>query len=70
MSMEDYNFQKARKNWGDADPPPLTTKDWFGLTDEEVGVLTVSFHGLHHIETPLLAKFIRAIESKLKEKNT
>jgi hypothetical protein len=43
--------------------------EWVGLTDEEVGMLTV-FDGLHHVEVPLLAKFIRAIEAKLKEKNT
>ena len=43
-------------------------REWQGLTDEEVGMLTV-FDGLHHIEVPLLANFIRAIEAKLKEKN-
>jgi hypothetical protein len=43
-------------------------KEWQGLTDEEVGMLTV-FDGLHHVEIPLLAKFARAIEAKLKEKN-
>jgi hypothetical protein len=43
-------------------------KEWQGLTDEEVGMLTV-FDGLHHVEVPLLAEFIRAIETKLKEKN-
>jgi hypothetical protein len=51
---------------------PLYThpaKPWQGLSDEEVGRLTV-FDGLHHIETPLLAKFIRAVEAVLKEKNT
>jgi hypothetical protein len=42
--------------------------EWQGLTDEEVGMLTV-FDGLHHVEVPLLAEFIRAIEAKLKEKN-
>jgi hypothetical protein len=31
-------------------------------------MLTV-FDGLHHVEVPLLAEFIRAIEAKLKEKN-
>ena len=31
------------------------------LTDEQVGMLTV-FHGLHHVETPVLAAFIRHIE--------
>jgi hypothetical protein len=44
-------------------------REWQGLTDEEVGMLTV-FDGLHHVEVPLLADFIRAIEAKLKEKNT
>jgi len=44
-------------------------REWQGLTDEEVGMLTV-FDGLHHVEVPLLAKFTRAIEAKLKEKNT
>ena len=43
-------------------------RKWVGLTDEEVGGLTV-FKGLHHIETPLLAEYIRHIEAKLKEKN-
>ena len=44
-------------------------RPWVGLTDEEIGTLTV-FDGLHHVETPLLADFIRAIQAKLKEKNT
>ena len=44
-------------------------REWVGLTDEEVGTLTV-FDGLHDVETPLLADFARAIEAKLKEKNT
>ena len=43
-------------------------REWVGLTDFELGSLTV-FEGLHHIETPLLAEFIKAIEAKLKEKN-
>ena len=50
---------------------PLYThppKQWQGLSDKEIGTLTV-FDGLHHVETPLLAKFIRAIEAKLREKN-
>ena len=49
--------------------PPEPPKEWVGLTDFEIGSLTV-FEGLHHIETPLLAEFIKAIEAKLKEKNT
>jgi hypothetical protein len=44
-------------------------REWQGLTDEEIGMLTV-FDGLHHVEVPLLAVFARAIEAKLKEKNT
>ena len=44
-------------------------RGWQGLTGEEVGMLTV-FDGLHHVEVPLLANFVRAIEAKLKEKNT
>jgi hypothetical protein len=44
-------------------------KQWVGLSDEEVGGLTV-FDGLTHIEVPILADFARAIEAKLKEKNT
>ena len=43
-------------------------REWVGLTDFELGSLTV-FEGLHHIETPLLAEFIKAIEAKLKERN-
>lgn len=44
-------------------------REWVGLTDFEIGSLTV-FEGLHHIETPLLAEFIKAIEAKLRGKNT
>jgi len=46
----------------------LIQREWVGLTDEEVGRLAV-FDGLHHVETPLLAEYIRHIEAKLKEKN-
>ena len=44
-------------------------REWQGLTEYEVGFLTV-FDGLHDVEVPLLANFIRYIEAKLKEKNT
>ena len=44
-------------------------REWQGLTDEEIGTLTV-FDGLHHVEVPLLASFTRAIEAKLREKNS
>lgn len=43
-------------------------RQWQGLTGEEVGALTV-FNGLHHVEVPVLADFIRAVEAKIKEKN-
>jgi hypothetical protein len=43
-------------------------RQWQGLTGEEVGALTV-FDGLHHVEVPVLADFIRAIEAKIKENN-
>ena len=49
--------------------PLYPQREWVGLTSEEIGTLTV-FDGLHHVETPLLADFFRAIEAKLKEKNT
>ena len=49
-----------------ATPPK---REWVGLTDEEVGGLTV-FDGLTHIEVPIIADLIRAVQSKLKEKNT
>ncbi len=44
-------------------------REWQGLTEYEVGFLTV-FDGLYDVEAPLLANFIRHIEAKLKEKNT
>ncbi|MFI3198171.1 MAG: hypothetical protein QX196_07610 [Methylococcaceae bacterium] len=43
-------------------------KEWQSLSDDEIGRLAV-FDGLHHVEIPLLAKFILAIEQALKEKN-
>jgi hypothetical protein len=46
----------------------LLAKKWVGLTDEEIGGLTV-FDGLHHIETPLLAEYVLHIQVKLREKN-
>lgn len=44
-------------------------REWQGLTNEEVGALTV-FDGLHHVEIPILANFVWAVEAKIKEKNT
>jgi hypothetical protein len=48
--------------------PRPPKREWVSLTDEEVGGLTV-FDGLTHIEVPILADFVRAIEAKLKQKN-
>lgn len=47
---------------------PLMCK-WVELSDEYVGMLS-AFDGITHIETPLLAKFIRTIEAKIKELNS
>jgi hypothetical protein len=47
----------------------LPNRKWVGLTDEEVGGLTM-FDGLTHIEVPILADYIRVIEARLKGKNT
>ena len=58
---------------GEVNPAEIHTctpkREWQGLTEYEVGFLTV-FDGLHDVEVPLLANFIRHIEAKLKEKNT
>ena len=43
------------------EPVPHPRK-WVGLTNEEIGGLTV-FDGLHHVSTPLLAEFIKSIEA-------
>jgi hypothetical protein len=47
----------------------VINRKWQGLTDDEIGRLAV-FDGLHHVEIPLLAKFILAIDQALKDKNT
>ena len=46
--------------------PP--SREWQSLSDEEIGRLAV-FDGLHHVEIPLLAKFIIAIDKALRKKN-
>lgn len=52
---------------------PLT-KEWVGLTDEAIWLEYQNFWPFHPAEEPTLAKdiakFARAIEAKLKEKNT
>ena len=44
------------------------SREWQSLSDEEIGRLAV-FDGLHHVEIPLLAKFIIAIDKALRKKN-
>jgi hypothetical protein len=57
----DYNFQKAREAWGDANPPVTPApRKWVGLTDDEVA---------HIADSEWEEAFVRLIEAKLKEKN-
>ena len=45
-------------------------REWVGLTEEEFFEL-LGFEGrLDHVEVPIIADLIRAVQSKLKEKNT
>ena len=62
MTKEFFERGKRIARWADNQPV------WQGLSDDEIGRLAV-FDGLHHVEIPLLAKFIIAIEQALKEKN-
>jgi len=45
-------------------------EQWVGLTEEEFSDLLYFDGLLNHVEVPLIADLIRAIEAKLKEKNT
>ena len=47
-----------------------TGREWVGLTEEEFSDLLYFGGRLDHVEVPLMANFIRAIQAKLKEKNT
>jgi hypothetical protein len=60
----------AIRERGENDRLAQPDREWVGLTDEEVGGLTVFSNGLHDVEVPILADLIRAVEAKLKEKNT
>ena len=62
-------FMQDLEEWAKDDSTAPLKREWVGLTDDEIGVLTV-FDGLHHVETPLLADFVQAVQAKLKEKNT
>ena len=54
-------FRGAPKKW-------LSKKEWQGLTDEEVKILTTQ--GRTDFSRPAYNEFYSAIEAKLKEKNT
>ena len=45
-------------------------REWVGLTEEEFFDLLSFDRRLDHVETPLIADFIRTIQAKLNEKNT
>lgn len=44
-------------------------REWVGLTEDEFSNLLYFDGRLDHVEVPLIADFIRAIQAKLKEKN-
>jgi hypothetical protein len=48
----------------------LQKREWVGLTEEEFSDLLYFDGRLDHVEVPLIADFIRAIQAKLKEKNS
>ena len=48
----------------------LAPQKWVGLTEEEFSDLLYFDGRLDHVEVPLIADFIQAIQAKLKEKNT
>lgn len=58
-----------RVNDGDLLYTSPQPREWVGLSDEQVGWLTIH-DGLHDVEVPALASLIRAVEAKLKELNT
>jgi hypothetical protein len=51
------------KTYHDGKPWPVAPKPWVGLTDEEIDTWNIVGH-------ESLREFVRAIEAKLKEKNT
>ena len=63
MQCQDYKVS-AGKHWLSTTPPQRT---WVGLTDEEVSEV---FGGDINAEHSGELRFVRAIEAKLKEKNT
>jgi len=44
-------------------------KEWVGLTDEELSLLLLEYHGDNFIADGRIINYEKAIEAKLKEKN-
>ena len=67
---QENRLMRARMERLEEENIRLKKREWVGLTEEEFFDL-LSFDGrLNHVETPLIADFIRTIQAKLKEKNT
>lgn len=58
--------EAKRRGWTEAHV--VKKKEWVGLTDEEVKILTTQ--NRTDFSRPPYEEFYRAIEAKLKEKNT
>lgn len=72
-SVEDPTYLSFGKpNW--VTPIPLYTappkREWVWLTDEEMNELWVKYHGDNCIADGRIPEYEKAIEAKLKEKNT
>jgi hypothetical protein len=76
LDSEGFPWSKEGIQWRSIEDTyqPLYTappkRDWVGLTEEEFFDLLHFDSRFDQVETPLLADFIRAVQSKLKEKNT
>lgn len=71
-NLDDDNYAQYSAALDELCTPPQRT--WAGLTDEVIWLEYQRFWPFHPAEEPTLAKdiakFARAIEAKLKEKNT
>lgn len=63
----DYNFQKAREAWGNANPP-VTPRGWVSLTDMEIETLASWWPS--YDQMPAIKVLIKDVTNSLKEKNT
>jgi hypothetical protein len=48
----------------------IDKREWVGLTDEELSLLWLEYHGDNFIADGRIINYEKAIEAKLKEKNT